>query len=500
MNGLGFELEIKIRFLLNLYQYLQSSSILFNYRLQIITMKKNDRSYSSTSSTSSTSFVLPSNPPNDPKLLLKRTHMYETKYPVRLLIKSASGILRNARAYDREGAREDAFVLYSRFVDLVANRIASNTELKNSRLAYREKPQGKEGELYHSFSQLLPNLAIAMERSEILMNDMRKEYDEYKKLERARQEIRDLQKRKFSERKEREEREALERRKDIERRKSSMHSDDRELLKKLRSLSDSSFTDIQNSSQLKLPSYPCINDVAIADEDNHTETSAKPKEAITSPLSKLTQSLSSSKTAQDVNHKTVNFTEGGAPLRTIFLPAELSDSFLKIAQGNTVRKLETCGILVGKLNRNAFFITHLIIPEQDSTSETCSTKNEEKMFEYIDNEDPDLFILGWIHTHPTQSCFLSSIDLHTQNSYQIMLNEAIAIVCSPSGQFAKKLGVFRLTDPPGIPTITNCSRTGFHPHNEPNLYTDCNRISNKQIDTGHVVIKVGLPFKIKDLR
>lgn len=426
--------------------------------------------------------------------------MYETKYPVRLLIKSASGILRNARAYDREGAREDAFVLYSRFVDLVANRIATNVELKNSRQAYRGNPQSKDGELYNSFSQLLPSLAIAMERSELLMNDMRKEYEEYKKLERARQEIRDLQKRKFSEKKEREERELLERRKDIERRKSSMHSDDRELLKKLRSLSDSSFTDIQNPLQMKLPSYPHLNDVAITDEDSHTDMMVRLKETPSSLLKKQTQSFSSTKMTQDVNHKTLNFTEGGAPLRTIFLPAELSDSFLQIAKNNTLNKLETCGILVGKLNRNAFFITHLLIPEQDSTSETCSTKNEERMFEYIDNEDPDLFILGWIHTHPTQSCFLSSIDLHTQNSYQIMLNEAIAIVCSPSDQFPKKLGVFRLTDPPGIPTITNCSKTGFHPHHEPNLYTDCNRISNKQVDTGHVVIKTGLPLKVKDLR
>lgn len=483
-----------------------------------------NRSLSSNSSTSSTSFSLPANPPIDPKLLLQRTHMYETKYPIKVLLKSATGILRNARSYDGENAKEDAFVLYSRFVDLIANKVASSRELKESKLAYKKNHNCKEGELYVNFLQLLPNLSIAMERSEILMDEVRREYDEYKKLENARQEIRELQKKKFLEKKERE---MIERRKDIERRKSSMHSDDKELLSKLRSLSDSSFNDSSNISSLRLPSYPNINDVAIADDDNHMEYKENPdlfnsnnnnnnridRDIVTdnkkernhsfnvgSTLNKITHSLTSSKLNDDINHKTVNFTEGGAPLRTIFLPAELSDSFLKIADSNTQKNLETCGILVGKLSRNAFFITHLVIPEQDSTSETCSTKNEEKMFDYIDNEDPDLFILGWIHTHPTQSCFLSSIDLHTQNSYQIMLNEAIAIVCAPSNKFPKKLGVFRLTDPPGIPTITNCSLTGFHPHNEPNLYVDCNRISNKQINTGHVVIKIGLPFKVKDLR
>jgi STAM-binding protein len=456
------------------------------------------------------------NPPIDPKVLLDRAKMYETKYPVKLLIKSASGILRNAKVYDREGAREDAFILYSRFVDLIANRVASSPELKASKQAYKTDSKGASGELYLNFARLLPSLAFAMERSEFIMNEMKMEYDEYKKLENSRQEIRELQKRKFLEKKEREEREKLERRRNIERRKSSMHSDDRELLKKLRSLSDSSFTEIDNNVSLRLPAYPTLNEIAITDDDNYSNHSqlasklpsystmvkTRPPSFSTpsSAMNNLTKSLQTSKISQNTNHKIVNYNEGGGPLRTMFLPAELSQKFTEIAEPNTKKNLETCGILVGKLNRNAFFITHLLIPEQDSTSDTCSTKNEEKMFDYIDNEDPDLFILGWIHTHPTQSCFLSSVDLHTHNSYQIMLNEAIAIVCSPSDKFSKKLGVFRLTDPPGVPTITDCSRSGFHPHEEPNLYVDCNRISNKQATSGHVVIKVGLSFKIKDLR
>lgn len=480
-------------------------------------MRKNSISLSSNSSTSSASFSTTTNVPNDPKLLLERAKMYETKYPLKLLIKSASGILRNANAYDREGAREDAFILYSRFVDLVTNRIATNSELKASKQAYKTDPNGKSGELYYNFQKLLPSLTLAMDRSESIMNEVKREYNEYKKLENARQEIRELQRRKFLEKKEREEKEMIERRKNIERRKSSMHSDDRELLKKLRSLSDSSFTEFENiGNTLRLPSYPTLNELAIADDDVQNQLAPKLPAYPTivtertpsfsnniTPASnthKLANSLSNSKILQDANHKTVNFNEGGAPLRTIFLPSELSSKFTDIAAPNTEKNLETCGILVGKLNRNAFFITHLIIPEQDSTSDTCTTKNEEKMFKYIDNEDPDLFVLGWIHTHPTQSCFLSSVDLHTHNSYQIMLNEAIAIVCAPSDKFSKKIGVFRLSDPPGVPTITNCGQTGFHPHEEPNLYVDCNRISNKQVTSGHVVIKSGLPFKIKDLR
>lgn len=485
-------------------------------------MGENGVPMSPSSSTSSTSFSLPNVIPSDPKLLLQRTKMYESKYPLKLLIRSASGILRNAKAYDSEGAREDAFILYSRFVDLVANRIAPNAELKESKAIYKKDKANKKGQLYFEFQQLVPSLSIAMERSESIIEELKREYDEYKRLETARQEIRELQRKKFLERKEIEERELIDYRKNIERRKSSMNSDDKDLLDKLRSLSHGSFNSVKPSIDLSSQLYPTIHDNAIMDDayDNsvfhyhdsvlsrtsqNTNSQIKAERSSFSkpkPISNLTKNINSltSPIKIDTNHKTVNFTEGGAPLRTIFLPAELSDSFLQIAEPNTKRDLETCGILVGKLNRNAFFITHLLIPEQDSTKDTCSTKNEEKMFEFIDNEDPDLFILGWIHTHPTQSCFLSSVDLHTQNSYQIMLNEAIAIVCAPSDKFPKKTGVFRLTDPPGVPTITNCNQPGFHPHEEPDLYVDCNRISTKQISSGHVVIRSGLPFKIKDLR
>lgn len=182
-------------------------------------------------------------------------------------------------------------------------------------------------------------------------------------------------------------------------------------------------------------------------------------------------------------------TEGGAPLRTVFLPESLRSRFLQIALPNTNRNLETCGMLCGKLQHNAFFITHLAIPHQESTSDTCTTTHEELLFEYLDKND--LFILGWIHTHPTQSCFMSSVDLHTQNSYQIMLPESIAIVCSP--QHEPAWGVFRLTDPNGINLLKQCNKSGFHPHPEPDMYRSAH-------NPGHILLRSDIPFTVEDLR
>ena len=124
------------------------------------------------------------------------------------------------------------------------------------------------------------------------------------------------------------------------------------------------------------------------------------------------------------------YLENGSPLRTIFLPPTLRQTFLSVAQTNTRANLETCGILCGTLIRNALFISKLVIPDQESTSDTCETVNESDLFDYVDGED--LMVLGWIHTHPTQTCFMSSRDLHTHCGYQVMMPESIAIVCAPS--------------------------------------------------------------------
>ncbi|KAG6814820.1 hypothetical protein H0H87_007211 [Tephrocybe sp. NHM501043] len=46
-------------------------------------------------------------------------------------------------------------------------------------------------------------------------------------------------------------------------------------------------------------------------------------------------------------------------------------------------------------------------------------------------EGRGLITLGWIHTHPTQSCFMSSVDLHTHSGFEYMLCESFAVVCAP---------------------------------------------------------------------
>ncbi|KAJ2820906.1 hypothetical protein FBU31_005075 [Coemansia sp. 'formosensis'] len=192
----------------------------------------------------------------------------------------------------------------------------------------------------------------------------------------------------------------------------------------------------------------------------------------------------------DASH--YSLTEGGVRMRPVQLPEGIIEEFIDIAAPNTQANIETCGVLCGRqvAGQEALVMTTLIIPKQSATSDTCTTEREEELF--VEQMARDLITLGWIHTHPTQTCFMSSLDLHTQCSYQLMLPEAIAIVCSP--KHSPRFGIFRLTDPAGIDVIQNCKqKSAFHPHDESKtIYTDA--------DTGGHVVIANYDFDIIDLR
>ncbi|KAI9355792.1 hypothetical protein BD770DRAFT_390740 [Pilaira anomala] len=190
----------------------------------------------------------------------------------------------------------------------------------------------------------------------------------------------------------------------------------------------------------------------------------------------------------DHHQPTTSTTTIISQLRTLNIPTIIQQSFLQIARHNTSINVETCGILSGKLKNNELFVTSLLIPNQEGTSDTCITKDEEAIFDYQDKNE--LLTLGWIHTHPSQTCFLSSVDLHTHCSYQLMLPEAVAIVCAPNN--TPDFGVFRLS-PKGLKEITNCKvKDSFHPHpNSSTIY---------QNESQHVRLNASSTLNIIDLR
>ncbi|KAG5335148.1 hypothetical protein C0989_002156 [Termitomyces sp. Mn162] len=175
-------------------------------------------------------------------------------------------------------------------------------------------------------------------------------------------------------------------------------------------------------------------------------------------------------------------------LRQVDLPRECLSRFIGIATVNTSKNLETCGLLLGHDRGHKYVVTTLLIPKQHATSDTCTMDEEELVMQFT--EERQLITLGWIHTHPSQSCFMSSVDLHTHAGFQRMLHESFAVVCAPNSN--PNFGIFRLTDPPGLETVLKCDvKEAFHPHPDLPIYTDA--------DKGHVSMK-DIPLEIVDLR
>ncbi|XP_070962531.1 AMSH-like protease isoform X2 [Oncorhynchus clarkii lewisi] len=186
-------------------------------------------------------------------------------------------------------------------------------------------------------------------------------------------------------------------------------------------------------------------------------------------------SLPSSKPAATLDGVHTQLVEG---LRRVVIPRDLTYKFLLLADSNTARGIETCGVLCGKLTQNEFLLTHVVVPKQSAGPDYCDMENVEELFSFQDHHS--LLTLGWIHTHPTQTAFLSSVDLHTHGSYQLMLPEAIAIVCSPKHN---DTGVFRLTSS-GMGEVARCRLKGFHPHSkDPPLFSICRHVVIKDLKT-----------------
>ncbi|KAH0942284.1 hypothetical protein HID58_001921 [Brassica napus] len=137
--------------------------------------------------------------------------------------------------------------------------------------------------------------------------------------------------------------------------------------------------------------------------------------------------------------------EGSSAYQHLHVPVRIMEDFLRLARSNTKRNLETCGVLAGSL------------------------------------------------THPTETCFMSSVDLHTHYSYQIMLPEAVAIVMARTDETTPH-GIFHLSDPSGVFVIRNCQQRGFHPHEKSEdsnpIYEHCS----------HVFLNAKLKYEVLELR
>ncbi|XP_045494157.1 STAM-binding protein-like A [Colias croceus] len=355
--------------------------------------------------------------------------------PPRRYYRSGLEMVRMANVYLTEGSLENAYILYMKFMTLFLEKIRKHPEYSTVPLDVKSVNQTK-------LKEVMPKAEKLKQR---LFDRYTKEHAHYKEMEAKR--------------------------KIAEEARKKQEQEDAKLAQRLQAdenKQDGNATGphLMNTENWAVtPSAPPVDGVLYPD-DFATEPPRAPLNEY-KPVPPLIP-------PKPVQENVINdmFPPLAGGLRTVVVPASLMGRFLTIAASNTAKNIELCGILAGRLEQNQLKITHVIVPKQSGTADSCSTNNEEEIFHYQDQHN--LITLGWIHTHPTQTAFLSSVDLHTQCSYQLMMSEAIAIVCAPK---YNETGYFALTPDYGMQYIAACRQSGFHPHpNDPPLFYNVTHI------------------------
>jgi len=102
------------------------------------------------------------------------------------------------------------------------------------------------------------------------------------------------------------------------------------------------------------------------------------------------------------------------------MPSALMEYFIRFAAANTRKKNETLAYVAGFIQeedkKEVLVAKALHLPLRDGTPDSCWQTSP--MLEYFDFLCTNKLVqVGWIHTHPTQTNFLSSVDLHTQHKH-----------------------------------------------------------------------------------
>ncbi|XP_055851913.1 STAM-binding protein [Episyrphus balteatus] len=360
--------------------------------------------------------------------------------PVQRYFRSGTEILRMANVYLTEGNHENAYILYIKFMTLFIEKIRTHPD-------YNSVPAAVKQPIRVKLKEIIP---VTEKLKDKLLVRYQKEYEQFlanKEAEKARE---------------------------LEREKQRLQQEQKD--KSNRGGSMPMGLQVQINSKVQ-PSAPDLSllDQVVYPNDFPSGTGGRsnlPSSGLLLPDSDKKPVKPIFDRSQKPSNESSESLLASGSLRTVVIPHNTMSLFLSLASKNTANNVETCGILAGRLAHNRLLITHVIIPKQQGTADSCNTMKEEEIFDVQDQQN--LITLGWIHTHPSQTAFLSSVDLHTHCSYQMMMPEAIAIVCAPKYQAS---GFFCLTPNYGLDYIAQCRQAGFHPHpNDPPLFMDATHI------------------------
>ena len=150
--------------------------------------------------------------------------------------------------------------------------------------------------------------------------------------------------------------------------------------------------------------------------------------------------------------------------KQLVVPQSLVGKFKELSMQNTITRKETGGLLFAELVNQEYIVNVLLIPKQEGVSDKWMTVDETEVGVFSE-QNPNLHMMGTIHTHPGFDARPSSVDLHQHFKIQKDQQSSIAIIVAPE----RNQSPFYTITPFGMTELANCTadptlNNGFHPH------------------------------------
>lgn len=261
--------------------------------------------------------------------------------------RSGNELYRMAKVYLTEGNFENAYILFLRFLTLFVEKIREHPKIKE--VPAETKKTNKE--------KMTEVMALTEKLKAKLLDKYKKEYDQF---------LKDQE---------------IERRKALEAKRKEME-DAKNKTAKISTPSNI----IANVTLPSAPDFADLDEIVYPNDFPSEPQKPLPGQSGLLPGSKPPSFDRSTKPSMSVS-----LMEGA--LRTLYVPNDTMQQFLDVARPNTNRNVETCGILCGRLEQHQLYVTHIILPKQNGTSDSCNTMNEEEIFDIQDQLH--LITLGW---------------------------------------------------------------------------------------------------------
>ncbi len=122
-------------------------------------------------------------------------------------------------------------------------------------------------------------------------------------------------------------------------------------------------------------------------------------------------------------------------LETVILKKSAFKKIKKIAKTKFEKEdKEVIGFLIGYFDDEIIQVNDIIIPEQSASKIYVEVKEEVSLVDALiqsNRKGTNEVAVGWFHSHPGFSCFLSATDIETQENWQRVNSRNIALVYDP---------------------------------------------------------------------